>query len=113
MYRLRLSVGVAGARTLVMSLWHVPDREAQELMGDFYGRLTRGEPRGSAFLAARLAMRAPASPIRTTGAFICQATPGRCPRTSSATSIGRRAPGRVSWPVGIARIRCPSGRTVL
>ncbi|PSL42999.1 tetratricopeptide repeat protein [Saccharothrix carnea] len=75
-YGLRRSVGIAGARTLVMSLWQVPDRETQELMEDFYGRLKRGEPRGSAFRAARLALRARRPDPYYWGAFVCQGDTG-------------------------------------
>lgn len=75
-YGLRRSVGIAGAQTLVMSLWQVPDRETQELMEDFYGRLKRGEPRGPAFRAAQLAMRARKPDPYYWGAFICQGNPG-------------------------------------
>lgn len=78
-YGLRRSVGIAGARTLVMSLWQVPDRETQELMEDFYGRLKRGEPRGSAFRAAQLAMRARKPDPYYWGAFICQGDPRPMP----------------------------------
>ncbi|WP_346137030.1 CHAT domain-containing protein [Streptomyces carpaticus] len=78
-YGLRRSVGIAGARTLVMSLWQVPDRETQELMKDFYGRLKHGEPRGSAFRAAQLAMRARKPDPYYWGAFICQGDPGPMP----------------------------------
>ncbi|MFF7043679.1 CHAT domain-containing protein [Streptomyces massasporeus] len=78
-YGLRRSVGIAGARTLVMSLWQVPDRETQELMEDFYGRLKRGEPRRSAFRAAQLAMRVRKPHPYYWGAFICQGDPGPMP----------------------------------
>lgn len=78
-YGLRRSVGIAGARTLVMSLWQVPDRETQELMEDFYSRLKRGEPRLSAFRAARLALRARKPDPYYWGAFICQGDPGPMP----------------------------------
>ncbi|MFD7556300.1 CHAT domain-containing protein [Streptomyces sp. NPDC059835] len=78
-YGLRRSVGIAGARTLVMSLWQVPDRETQELMEDFYSRLKGGEPRGAAFRAARLAMRARRPDPYYWGAFICQGDPGPMP----------------------------------
>ncbi|MCD7442259.1 CHAT domain-containing protein [Streptomyces lincolnensis] len=98
-YGLRRSVGVAGARTLVMSLWQVPDRETQELMEDFYGRLTRGEPRGSAFRAARLAMRARKPDPYYWGAFICQGDPGPMP-AHFLGDIDRSPRARPGGPTG-------------
>src|SRR5204863_5402611 len=38
-FGLRRAFAVAGARTLVMSLWKVPDEQTQELMVDFYQRI--------------------------------------------------------------------------
>lgn len=78
-YGLRCSVGIAGARTLVMSLWNVPDAETQELMEDFYRRLKRGEPRSIAFRGAQLALRARRPDPYYWGAFICQGDSGSVP----------------------------------
>ncbi|MHC9538940.1 MAG: tetratricopeptide repeat protein [Vulcanimicrobiota bacterium] len=47
---------LAGARTVVMSLWSVPDQETQELMTGFYQRLKKGEGKASALQGASLAM---------------------------------------------------------
>lgn len=41
-FGLRRSFVLAGARTLVMSLWKVPDEQTRELMEDFYQRLLDG-----------------------------------------------------------------------
>lgn len=60
------------AKTLVMSLWKVPDRQTQELMEDFYTRLLQGQPRAEALRAAQLAMKARHSDPFYWGAFICQ-----------------------------------------
>lgn len=55
-FGLRRAFVLAGARTLVMSLWKVPDKETQELMGDYYQRLLKGEGKASALRNAQLAM---------------------------------------------------------
>ena len=41
-FGLRRSFSQAGARSLVMSLWPVPDRETQELMVEFYRNVVSG-----------------------------------------------------------------------
>ncbi|HYF63515.1 MAG TPA: CHAT domain-containing protein, partial [Herpetosiphonaceae bacterium] len=66
----------AGARTLVLSLWKVPDAQTQELMVDFYQQLLAGAPVSGALRAAqqRLKMRYP-DPLYWAG-FICQGDPG-------------------------------------
>ena len=69
---------MAGARTLVMSLWKVPDAQTQELMVDSYQRILRGEPRAEALRQEQQALRAKpgyADPYYW-GAFICQGDPG-------------------------------------
>ena len=47
-FGLRRAFVLAGAKTLVMSLWKVPDEPTRELMEDFYGRLLAGEGRAEA-----------------------------------------------------------------
>ena len=66
---------LAGAKTLVMSLWSVPDTQTQELMMDFYQRILAGEPRAQALHAAQLAIRAKHPDPFYWGAFICQGDP--------------------------------------
>ena len=48
---------LAGAKTLVMSLWSVPDEPTRELMEDFYQRILNGEPRADALHAAQNDLR--------------------------------------------------------
>jgi len=70
---------LAGAKTLVMSLWEVPDEQTCELMEDFYRRLLAGEPRADALRAAQLAIKAKHPEPLYWGAFICQGNPGPLP----------------------------------
>jgi CHAT domain-containing protein len=55
-FGLRRAFVVAGAETLLMSLWQVSDDATRDLMIAYYSRLSRGEPRGEALRLAQLAM---------------------------------------------------------
>ncbi|WP_437667593.1 tetratricopeptide repeat protein [Sorangium sp. So ce1182] len=57
-YGLRRALVIAGAETLVMSLWKVRDDATRELMQAYYGRLLAGGGRGEALRQAQLAMLA-------------------------------------------------------
>jgi CHAT domain-containing protein len=70
---------LAGAKTLVMSLWKVPDQQTQELMEDFYRRLLDGQPRAEALRQAQLALKARYPNPLFWGAFICQGDPAPLP----------------------------------
>jgi CHAT domain-containing protein len=75
-FGLRRAFVLAGARTIVMSLWKVPDQQTQELMEDFYRRVLGGQPRAEALRAAQLALKARYPDPLYWGAFICQGDPG-------------------------------------
>jgi len=75
-FGLRRAFVLAGAKTLVMSLWKVPDEPTRELMEDFYGRLLAGEGRAEALRQAQLALKAKYPDPFYWGAFICQGDPG-------------------------------------
>lgn len=75
-FGLRRAVVLAGARSLVMSLWKVPDAATRDLMVDFYGRIVGGEPRAEALRAAQLAIRIRHPDPRFWAGFICQGEPG-------------------------------------
>jgi CHAT domain-containing protein len=75
-FGLRRAFVLAGAQTLVMSLWKVPDRQTQELMEQFYQRLLAGQPRAEALRQAQLAVKAHYPKVLSWGAFICQGDPG-------------------------------------
>jgi CHAT domain-containing protein len=72
---LRRAFVLAGAKTLVMSLWKVPDEQTQELMVSFYQRLLAGEGRAEALRQAQLAMKVKYPDPFYWGAFICQGDP--------------------------------------
>jgi CHAT domain-containing protein len=82
-FGLRRVFAIAGARTLVMSLWRVPDQQTQELMVEFYRRLLAGESRADALRVAQLAVKAAHPEPRYWGAFICQGDPGPLPPSGS------------------------------
>jgi CHAT domain-containing protein len=72
---------LAGAETLVMSLWKVPDRETGEVMEHYYSEVIgAGGSRADALRAAQLAVRQHHPDPFYWGAFICQGNPGRLPR---------------------------------
>src|SRR6185295_5459432 len=73
---LRRSFALAGARTLVVSLWPVPDRETGELMEAFYRYLLAGKERAEALHLARLDFKAGKRPVAAWGAFVCVGDPG-------------------------------------
>jgi tetratricopeptide (TPR) repeat protein len=75
-FGLRRAFVLAGAKTLVMSLWKVPDDQTRELMEDYYRRLLAGEGRAEALRQAQLAMKAKYPEPHYWGAFICQGDPG-------------------------------------
>jgi CHAT domain-containing protein/tetratricopeptide (TPR) repeat protein len=55
-YGLRRAFFVAGAETLVMSLWPVSDYMTRHVMTDYYAGLARGDGRGAALRHVQLAM---------------------------------------------------------
>jgi CHAT domain-containing protein len=67
---------LAGARTLVMSLWKVPDEETKDLMIEFYQMIRCNVPRAEALLEAQRRMMQKNRHPYCWGAFICQGDPG-------------------------------------
>jgi CHAT domain-containing protein/tetratricopeptide (TPR) repeat protein len=78
-FGLRRAFQLAGAQTVVMSLWKVPDEPTRELMAGFYRRLLEGLPRAEALRQAQLELKTRYPDPRTWGAFICQGNPGPLP----------------------------------
>jgi CHAT domain-containing protein len=75
-YGLQRAFTLSGARTLVMSLWKVPDLQTEELMVAFYRRLLAGEPRALALRAAQREIREKYPEPLFWGGFVCQGDPG-------------------------------------
>lgn len=66
----------AGARTLVMSLWKVPDEATRHLMVAFYEGILSGRPRADALREAQRRIREREPDPRNWGAFVCLGDPG-------------------------------------
>ncbi|MFF0372467.1 CHAT domain-containing protein [Micromonospora sp. NPDC005087] len=75
-FGLRRCFVLAGARTLVMSLWKVPDEQTAQLMADFYQLLRDGLPRAEALRQAQLRTRERHPDPRYWAAFVCQGDDG-------------------------------------
>ncbi|MGZ4881230.1 MAG: CHAT domain-containing protein [Halobacteriota archaeon] len=75
-FGLRRAFMLAGAKTLVMSLWKVDDEATKELMVDFYDRILDGEGRADALRNAQLAIKEKYPDPYYWGAFITQGNPG-------------------------------------
>jgi CHAT domain-containing protein/Tfp pilus assembly protein PilF len=73
---LRRAFVLAGAKTLVTSLWKVPDRHTQELMGEFYQRVLGGQGCAQALREACFVLKTRYPHPFFWGAFICQGDPG-------------------------------------
>jgi CHAT domain-containing protein/tetratricopeptide (TPR) repeat protein len=87
-FGLRRSFVLAGARSLVISLWKIPDIQTKELMIEFYTRLIAGEARSEALRNAQLTMKKRHADPFYWGAFVCQGD------TSPLTNISTRLAGR-------------------
>ena len=74
-FGLRRAFVLAGAKTLVMSLWKVPDEQTRDLMGDFYRLLLAGRGRAAALREAQVAMKNKYPDPFYWGSFICQGDP--------------------------------------
>lgn len=75
-FGLRRAFLSAGARTIVMSLWKVPDVATKDLFTQFYRLLKNGTPKGEALRQARLDIRRKHPHPFYWGGFICQGDVG-------------------------------------
>ena len=72
LFGLRRAFTIAGAMTLVMSLWKVPDLQTRDLMAVFYEDLVQGKSRVDALRNAQLRIRSAYPQPFYWAAFICQ-----------------------------------------
>jgi len=79
----RRSFVLAGARTVVLTLWEIPDNPTRELMEHFYLLVHDGRPRAEALREAKLRLRARYPDDASWAAFICQGDPDPLPNTTS------------------------------
>ena len=79
-FGLRRAFAMAGARTLVVSLWAIPDDETALLVEDMYRRLAQGAGRSQALRDAQLALRQSNPDPYFWASFVCQGASGplRC-----------------------------------
>ena len=66
---------LAGARTVVLSLWSVPSRETTELMTEFYRQMANGVTKAAALRQAQLVMLRKYSHPFYWGAFLLVGSP--------------------------------------
>lgn len=78
-FGLRRAFRLAGARSIVMSLWKVPDEETCDLMLSFYQHLMSGAPKSVALRRAQLELKARRPEPFYWAAFICEGHAGPLP----------------------------------
>ena len=83
---LRRAFHIAGAHTIVMSLWKVHDWATSELMGTFYENLIAGIDRAGALRAAQLKLKNMYAHPYYWAAFICEGDPGPIRTTIRTTA---------------------------
>jgi CHAT domain-containing protein/tetratricopeptide (TPR) repeat protein len=87
-FGMRRAFVLAGARSLLVSLWSVPDQETKVLLSRFYTGLNRGISKTTALKEAKMAVindlrkRQEADHPFTWGAFICVGNPRPIERTA-------------------------------
>lgn len=106
-FGLQRAVAIAGAETLVMSLWKVPDRETAEFMISLYRGLLNGRSRVEAMRLARLELREKYPAPFYWAAFIAQGHHGPLRIQDAAGADGTRddRPGESHSPAGTLRRR--------
>lgn len=92
-FGLRRAFALAGARSLVMTLWRVDDQITRDFMVEFYQLVVDGYPKAAALTEAQRRLKKMHPDPSAWGAFIFQGDPGpmqeigpaRSPRTTATT----------------------------
>lgn len=71
-FGLRRAFAIAGAHTVVVSLWKIPDLATSTLMSHFYKSLAAGEAKPAALRSAKKIMYEAHHPARDWAGFICE-----------------------------------------
>jgi CHAT domain-containing protein len=75
-FGLRRAFRIAGARSVVMTLWTISDDKTTEFMTMFYERLMAGRPKSSALRETKIAFRKRHPPPWLWGGFVCEGDSG-------------------------------------
>lgn len=99
---------IAGARSVVSSLWDVEDRAAMQFMTFFYARLREGLPRDECLQAARAHMRRAGYSARDRAAFVLTGV-GHLPVASLAGASVPPHRGPYAWGAGAVMLLALGG----
>ncbi len=89
---LRRAFSLAGAQTVIMTLWEVPDRYTKDVIVGFYDRALSGaQCRSSALREAQLALKEQRPDPYFWGAFVCEGEPGLLTPTKPIPKPRKRA----------------------
>jgi tetratricopeptide (TPR) repeat protein len=99
---------IAGARSVVSSLWDVEDRAAMQFMTHFYAGLRAGLPRDESLQAARTAMRRAGYSTRDRAAFVLTGV-GHLPVASQAGAPMPRRWIPYAWGAGAVMLLALAG----
>lgn len=72
---------LAGSRTVVMSMWKIPDPETKELMTMFYEGILAGQGKSEALRKAQMVLKKKYPSPSIWGSFVCLGDPGPLPET--------------------------------
>ena len=89
---LRRAFSLAGAQTVIMTLWEVPDQYTKDVIVGFYDRALPGsQGRSAALREAQLALKKQRPDPYFWGAFVCEGEPGPLTATKPKPKPRKRA----------------------